>query len=300
MGWQPRPESPPNRDTVQKSGGLDKTAVRVHSQSMRIVVFILFSLSAMTSVVIADETLPVLKAGGEVYSNVTIMSVSATDIYFTSSRGMANAKLKDLDPALQKHFNFNSTNAAAIEQKQKDANAAYHLQVLKQPAPVVSPDGESAPPPGAQIEPETGKQIWAKPLLNQPAPPLFVEKWLTPAPDGLGKFILIDFWQTTSPPCRAVIPLLNSIQHDFDGRVEVISITRQSEDVVRQTNDVKIEHHLAVDTQARMEKSIGVTAAPHVIIIDPHGVIRWEGYPFLDGYELTEKVVADIIGQYSN
>lgn len=82
--------------------------------------------------------------------------------------------------------------------------------------------------------------------------------------------------------------------------MEVISITRQSEDVVRQTNDVKIEHHLAVDTQARMEKIVGVTAAPHIIIIDPHGVIRWEGYPFLAGYELTEKVVADIIGQYSN
>jgi len=129
---------------------------------------------------------------------------------------------------------------------------------------------------------------------------LFVEKWLTPEPDGRGKFILIDFWQTASPPCREVIPLLNAIQHDFAGKVTVITITRQSENAVRQTNDVKIEHHLAVDTQARMEKSMGVTAAPHVIIIDPHGTIRWEGYPFLPGYELTEKVVADLIQQYSN
>jgi cytochrome c biogenesis protein CcmG/thiol:disulfide interchange protein DsbE len=267
---------------------------------MRIGVAILLNLFAMASIAIADETLPVLKAGNEVYSNVTVLSVSATDIYFTCNRGLANAKLKDLDPALQKHFNFNPTNATAIEQKQKDANAEYHLQILKQPAPAVSADGEPVPPPDAQIEPETGKKIWAKPLLNQKAPPLFVEKWLTPEPDGRGKFILIDFWATGSPPCRAVIPLLNAVQHDFAGKVEVISITRQSEDVVRQTNDVKIEHHLAVDTQARMEKTVGVTAAPHVILIDPHGLIRWEGYPLLDGYELTEKVVADIINQYSN
>jgi thiol-disulfide isomerase/thioredoxin len=267
---------------------------------MRIGVVILLNLLTMASVAVAGEKLPVLKAGNEVYSNVTIMSVSATDIYFTSNRGLANAKLKDLDSALQKHFNFNPTNAAAIEQKQKAANAEYHLQTLKQPTPAVSADGEPAPPPGAQIEPETGKQIWAKPLLNQPAPPLFVEKWLTPEPDGRGKFILVDFWQPVSPPCRAVIPLLNAIQHDFAGKVVVISITRQSEDAVRQTNDVKIEHHLAVDTQARMEKALGVTAAPHVIIIDPHGVIRWEGFPFLDGYELTEKVVTEIIKQYSN
>jgi thiol-disulfide isomerase/thioredoxin len=267
---------------------------------MRIGVAIILNLFAMASIAIAGETLPVLKAGGEVYSNVTVMSVSATDIYFTSSGGLANAKLKDLDPALQRHFNFNSTNAAAIEQKQKAANAEYHLQVLNQPAPAVSPDGEPIPPPGAQIEPGTGKQIWAKPLLNQKAPPLYVEKWLTPEPDGRGKFILIDFWTAGSPPSRAVIPLLNSIQHDFAGKVEVISITRESEEIVRQKNDVKIEHHLAVDTKARMEKSIGVTAAPHVIIIDPHGVIRWEGFPLSPGYELTGKVVADIIKQYSN
>jgi thiol-disulfide isomerase/thioredoxin len=284
----------------QNSAGLDKTGIRVHSQSVRTLVVILFSLLAMASIAIAGETLPVLKAGTEVYSNVTVLSVSATDIYFTSSRGLANAKLKDLAPVLQKHFNFNPTNAVAVEQKQRNANAEYHFQVLKQPTPAVSTDGEPVPPPGAQIEPETGKQIWAKPLLNHPAPPLFVEKWLTPEPDGRGKFILIDFWQAASPPSRAVIPLLNAIQHDFAGKVEVISITRQSEEVVRQTNDVKIEHPLAVDTQARMEKSVGVTAAPHVILIDPHGVIRWEGYPLLNGYELTEKVVADIIGQYSN
>jgi thiol-disulfide isomerase/thioredoxin len=267
---------------------------------MRNGVAILLNLLAMASIAVADETLPVLKAGSEVYSNVTILSVSTTDIYFTSNRGLANAKLRDLAPALQKRFNFNPTNAASVERKQKAANAEYHLQALKQPAATASSDDEQAPPPGAQIEPETGKQIWANPLLNQNAPPLYVEKWLTPEPDGRGKFILIDFWATGYPPCRAVIPLLNAIQHDFAGKVVVISITRQSEDFVRQTNDVKIEHHLAVDTQARMEKSVGVTAVPHVILIDPHGVIRWEGYPFLDGYELTEKVVVDIINQYSN
>ncbi len=280
--------------------GLDKTALHGHSQSMRSAIAILLNLFAMASFATADETLPVLKAGVLTYSNVTVFKVTATDIYFTSVRGMANAKLKDLDPDLQKHFNFNPTNSVAIEQKQKAANAEYHLEALKQPAPAAAPDDEPVPPPGAQIEQESGKQIWAKPLLNQPAPPLFVEKWLTPEPDGRAKFVLIDFWQTTSPPCRAVIPLLNTIQHDFAGKVAVISITRQSEEVVRQVNDVKIEHYLAVDTQARMEKTVGVTAAPHVIIIDPHGVIRWEGYPMLQDYELTEKVVADIIKQYSN
>ena len=106
---------------------------------MRIGTAILLNLLAMASIATAGETLPVLKAGDEVYSNATILRVSVTDIYFTSDRGLANAKLKDLEPAIQKHFNFNRTNAAAVEQKQKEANAEDHLQALKQPAPTVSP-----------------------------------------------------------------------------------------------------------------------------------------------------------------
>ena len=36
-------------------------------------------------------------------------------------------------------------------------------------------------------------------------------------------------------------------------------------------------------------------ATPHVTILDPKGIVRCEGYPLLTGYELTEKVVADIV-----
>jgi hypothetical protein len=39
---------------------------------------------------------------------------------------MANAKLKKLDPELQKHFHYNTTNAVAVEKKQIEANAQYH------------------------------------------------------------------------------------------------------------------------------------------------------------------------------
>ena len=48
----------------------------------------------------ADEKLPVLRAGTNVYSNVTVLSVSATDVFFTynNGKGMANAKLKNLSP----------------------------------------------------------------------------------------------------------------------------------------------------------------------------------------------------------
>ena len=47
----------------------------------RSLIFPLFLVAAI-GVARADEQLPVLQAGSEVYSNLTVTSVSATDIYF--------------------------------------------------------------------------------------------------------------------------------------------------------------------------------------------------------------------------
>ena len=139
------------------------------------------------------------------------------------------------------------------------------------------------------------KKLWAKSFLGQPAPKLEVEKWLTAAPDTKGKFVLIDFWATWCPPCRKAIPELNGYHKKFGDKLVVIGLSDQTEEDVRKLVDPKIEYFVAIDTQARMKKAVEVKGIPHVLIIDPQGIVRWEGFPFLDGYELNEKVVADIL-----
>jgi hypothetical protein len=62
----------------------------------------------------------------------------------------------------------------------------------------------------------------------------------------------------------------------------------------------RIEYSVAIDTQAHTKTVVGVTGIPHILIIDPRGIVRWEGFPFSEGYELSEKVVADILARYSN
>jgi thiol-disulfide isomerase/thioredoxin len=96
-------------------------------------------LGAMT--VRADEQLPVLQAGTDIYSNVTVLSVSATDVYFTynNGKGMANAKLKSLSPDLQKHFHYDPVKSSEAEQRRRQAAAAYHDEVADAPAPVSPP-----------------------------------------------------------------------------------------------------------------------------------------------------------------
>src|SRR5438874_10257209 len=103
------------------------------------------------------------------------------------------------------------------------------------------------------------KQLWAKSLINQKAPELFVEKWLTKEPDCQGKFVLIDFWATWCGPCRKAIPELNAFQKKFADKLVVIGISDEPEQKVRDFAKPKIEYATAIDTQARTKKTLEVT-----------------------------------------
>lgn len=142
-----------------------------------------------------------------------------------------------------------------------------------------------------------GKPLYAKSYLNQKAPELVVEKWITPQPDTKGKFVLVDFWATWCPPCRRSIPDLNALHHKFRDKLVVIGISDEEEAEVRKLKEPRIDYALAIDTQARTKTEMEVKAIPHVILMDPAGIVRWEGYPLQEGFELTEKIVQDIINQ---
>lgn len=134
---------------------------------MRAAVIIVLGLLAAVWSAGADERLPELRVGSGVYSNVTVTTVTATDVYFTHSGGMGNAKLKQLSPELQRHFGYDAKQAGEVEQKQAAANTQYHLQVAHQPSSRVPAAAGAAASPsgGAASELSWGTDLPA--ALNQ-------------------------------------------------------------------------------------------------------------------------------------
>ena len=259
---------------------------------------LLTSLLAVGGVARGDgEKLATLKAGDDTYTDVTVTSVTATDIYFSHRLGLGNAKLKSLEPELQKRFHYNPARAAAQEKQQAEAQARY-TQALKDAKPAPRPKVPmEAPesPPGASDEVEP-HEISAKSFLNRPSPSIEADKWLTPPPSLAGKFLLVDFWATWCGPCRSSIPRLNYFADRFKDNLVVIGLSDQTEQEVRKMTEPQIGYAIAVDPQHRASKAFGVERIPHAVLVDPKGIVRFEGHP---GY-LDDKKLEKLLNRYSD
>ena len=236
----------------------------------------------------AEDFLGTLKVGSQVYSNVTATGHTPTVLYIRHAQGIGSLKLKDLNPELQQKYGYDPAKARAVEDLQRKSQAEFVKELAKQPKYV--------PPPEPKLQPQAtspAPPIQAKSFLGKPAPELVVEKWLSDAPDLEGKFRLVTFWATWSPACRSCIPRLNEIQQKYREKLAVIGLSVEPEEQVRELQNPKLECASAIDTRKQMILAVGVTAIPHSLLIDPQGVVRFEGLPGLITDEALDRILAD-------
>src|SRR4051794_8778884 len=86
---------------------------------------LLLALCAQADPIRLDQ----LKAGAQVYTNISVLGYNTTDLYFTHSKGIANVKLRNLEPDLQKKFGYDAKAAAEAEQQQLQDDTKYQGQL---------------------------------------------------------------------------------------------------------------------------------------------------------------------------
>jgi len=244
----------------------------------------------------ADESFPLLKVKGEIYTNVTVTTITATDIYFMHAKGLASVKLKDLDPELQKHFHFDSAKGSQIEKAQLEATAGFRNRMAQQkPARVPTTPTTPATTETVAWDDFVAPRLYARSIRGQSPPQFEVEKWITDQPATDGKFVLIDFWATWCGPCRRAIPELNAFQNEFSDRLVIIGVSDETEEAVRRMTTPSIDYAVAIDTQSRMHQALQITGIPHCILIDPSGIVRYEGMP----QYLNDTILKHFLDKYS-
>jgi thioredoxin-related protein len=211
----------------------------------------LFLFLAAAWPAVADENFATLTVGSQTYTNVTVTVVTASAIYFTYDGGMGDARIKNLSPDLQKHFHYNETAAAAIEQKQAQATKAYRVQIIHQGA---------ARPADESIE------------AAAPASPQSSVEWLTDLPAALnrarseGKLVLLDF--TGSDWC----PWCIKLDHDILSAPDFTAYAQNKLVLVK----VDFPRHTPLsenlkDANEKLGRRYNVDGYPTCILVDASG-----------------------------
>lgn len=229
------------------------------------------------SLVAAPAKLDTLTVGSETYKDVTFLGANATDVYFTHSGGIMNVKLRYLPPDLQAKFNYDPRAAAAAEQKQMEADVRYHTNLAARIAQQAVAESRAAQPP-APVE-NLADPISDKSLLGKRAPAMDAESWVGDKPELEGKFVLVSFWAPWSAPCRKGIPSLNAYQKKFGNKLAVVGLTQSPATEVSDLTKPKVEFANGIDSRGKVAAAAGVTSIPCVMLVNPKGVVLYQGHP---------------------
>jgi cytochrome c biogenesis protein CcmG/thiol:disulfide interchange protein DsbE len=115
-----------------------------------------------------------------------------------------------------------------------------------------------------------------------------------------GKVVVINFWASWCPPCRAEMAALDQVNTDYSSRDVVVLGVNQMESEEVATTFMREQHlgfALALDTDGRATQQYRVSALPTTYFVDKSGVIRDIVY----GGPMTRPLIASkinaILGQ---
>jgi thiol-disulfide isomerase/thioredoxin len=137
----------------------------------------------------------------------------------------------------------------------------------------------------------------ANDLRGKRCPELLVDHWVSRAPVTSGKLIVVDFFFTGCPPCRAAIPHMNEIASHYGDKVAVVGVSWENKSTYEsgltrhKLKQRDFQYSIGLDSSRRTVGAFGVQSYPNVAVISADGIVRWQGHPT----SLTQSVLDPLV-----
>jgi hypothetical protein len=236
-----------------------------------------------------------MKAGPRTYKNVTVLGYNATDLYFTHSMGISNVRLKQLEPELQKMFNYDEAAATAAEQQQIADNEEFNKQVAVSIETQAKTAKEAEWRHEMAYEESLSDPLSEKSMIGRPLPELKVERWIGDKPDPKGHFQLIILWAPWSHAAIKFLPEMNTLQAKFPADVVFIGVVSEAVQDPEKEAGIRTEFPTGIDSTGKFIEDLSVASLPQAVLADPKGIVRFLGHPAA----LNEKRLRDLITKFS-
>jgi len=118
--------------------------------------------------------------------------------------------------------------------------------------------------------------------------------------DYKGKVVLVNFWATWCPPCRAEMPSMQRLKERMAGKPFVILAVDMAESeaevrsFLKEIKPAKIDFTILMDKSGKTIKEWKVSVFPTTFIIDAEGLRRYSvlGGAEWDEYDAVQKIEA--------
>jgi len=97
---------------------------------------------------------------------------------------------------------------------------------------------------------------------------------ITKLSDFKGKIVIVNFWATWCPPCRAEIPSMQrawNILKDKDVMMLAVHIGGNEDKIWTFLNDFNVEFPVLIDAKSRVSRKWRTRGLPTTYIVDPQG-----------------------------
>ncbi|WP_096274572.1 peroxiredoxin family protein [Paucisalibacillus globulus] len=99
--------------------------------------------------------------------------------------------------------------------------------------------------------------------------------------DFRGSRVMINFWSTWCPPCRAEMPDMEEFHQDKDIVILAVNLSdteKSVEDVEKFTDDFKLTFPILMDTNLDVANLYAIQPIPTTYMVDSNGIISYRAF----------------------